>query len=79
MPLRAFRFPFALPLTTGSSISISSTGPFRMEMPGALCAAGGFALSIISSTLSEMMPLDLGGCPEVDAVSEGHLVDGQVR
>ena len=60
-------------------MSISSTGPFRIEMPGAPCAAGGFALSIALSTLSEMMSLDLGGCPNVNAVSEEHVSDGQVR
>ena len=39
-------------------------------MPGAPCAAGGFALSIVLSTLSEMMPLDLGGCPDVNTVRD---------
>lgn len=60
-------------------MSISATGPFRMEIPGAPCAAGGFALSIALSTLSEMMPLDLRAWPEVNAVSERHHFDYEVR
>lgn len=59
-------------------MSISSTGPFLMEIPGAPCTAGGFALSIVLSTLSEMMSLDLRGCPDVNTINKGDLADGQV-
>ena len=60
-------------------MSISSTGPFLIEMPGAPCRVGGFALSIALSTLLEMMLSDLGRWPDENAISEGHFLDGRVR
>ena len=69
MLARAFRLLLALPFCSGPSMSISSMGPFLMEIPGAPFFADGISLSIALSTLLGMTPFDLCPLPKDRVVS----------
>ena len=68
---------FEVPFAVGSSRSISSTGPFRIDIPAGALLAALFALSIALSTLLGMMFCDLGPDPrsEVSINRDGFFGD----
>jgi len=56
--LRALRLPLLVPLAGGASMSISSTGPMRMETPGSTWPLDGICLSMVLSMLLGMVSAD---------------------
>ena len=60
--LRALRLPLLVPFAGGVSMSISSTGPIRMETPGSTWPLDGICLSMVWSTLLGMTSADFTTC-----------------